>query len=211
MKKIFLFLLLSLVAIRAEDSTNTPGTTPTPAPAPAPESTPAPVATPAPAPVQTPTETPAPVPVAKPVPAEPPLAKAVPVGEMFIGHRFYEEKAGGWGWIKKPNEDWRKARWATLKETPGHCVAPFRSLASKSADHNFEYKLWGHFADYQAYDPTMNEMLDVFVIDHYESLGPAEALKRNPGPPERARYSRKSRASSRESSPILTGPDADSY
>ncbi len=116
-----------------------------------------------------------------------PLTPVAPAQkDYFIGHRYYNADECGWGWIKKPNEPWSAARWTALKESPfsgsPQTVAPSRSLGSKGADHNFEYKLYGRYADYMAYDPHQNELLPVFIIEGYESLGLAKPLKRNPGP-----------------------------
>ncbi|HSI86022.1 MAG: hypothetical protein ACAI35_25615 [Candidatus Methylacidiphilales bacterium] len=101
-------------------------------------------------------------------------------GEYFIGHRFYGEKEAGWGWIKKPDEKWSDAKWCSLKEKPGSIVAPYRLLPNRWDDHNHEYKLWGYWADYTAYDPYRDKNWPVFVLKGYESLGPQEKLKLKP-------------------------------
>ncbi|PTY05052.1 hypothetical protein DB346_02255 [Verrucomicrobia bacterium LW23] len=103
-------------------------------------------------------------------------------GAYFIGRRYYSEKEAGWGWIRTPEEAWSKARWATLKETPGKITAPFRALPHRWDDNNHEYKLWGYWAKYKAYDPFRNKAWPVFVLQGYESLGPQpQKLKLKPG------------------------------
>lgn len=217
--RFFLSLLLIIISvlsgIRAQEpspQTAAPlsPTPPVVAPSEQPPATPPPVEPPA---VVVP-----PVPKAPPAPPPPPspplpeaLIRPAPGGpvEEFVGHRFAEEKGSGWGWIKSPKEDWRKARWVALRETPGQSVAPWRALASREADQNYEYKMWGYFAGHRSYDPKLNEMNEVFVLDRYELIGPVAELKRKPGPSERfTRSSRTSRASSRENRPM---PDSDSY
>jgi hypothetical protein len=106
-----------------------------------------------------------------------------PVVEEFIGHRFVEETGGGWGWVMKPGQKWKNdAVWITLKETPPLIKAPDRTMPKRDADQNYEYKLWGYFAGFEAYDPSTNEMLPVFVLDHYEVIGPKDPLHLDAGP-----------------------------
>ncbi|WP_244228637.1 hypothetical protein [Methylacidiphilum sp. Yel] len=105
--------------------------------------------------------------------------------EDYIGHRAVDKHGSGWGWVKKPNEDWKEAHWIALKETPGGIVAPWRKLKKKTADDNFEYRMKGYIADYKVYDPHTNELLEVFVPEMIEPIGPAKPLTRKPGPPSR--------------------------
>ncbi|MES2307538.1 MAG: hypothetical protein V4507_01650 [Verrucomicrobiota bacterium] len=124
----------------------------------------------------------------------------IPAGTpYFLGARYYDKKAGGWGWVKKPDENWKQARWVAIKETPHKFHTPHRSLPNAEADHEFQYKLLGYFADYQVYDPIRDELLDVFVIQGYESLGLQKSIERKPGPPSRF-TSKKSGAYTRRNS-----------
>lgn len=213
----FLLVLPGLGWIQAQESVVLPAESST---APAANVTPSgePPTAPPSAPIEPPPAVVPLVPKAPPAPPPPPspplpeaLIRPAPGGpvEEFIGHRFAEEKGSGWGWIKTAKEDWRKARWVVLRETPGQTVAPWRALASREADQNHQYKLWGYFAAHRSYDPKLNEMNEVFVLDRYELIGSAAALKRKPGPSERfTRSNKNSRASSRENRPM---PDSDSY
>jgi hypothetical protein len=144
-----------------------------------------------------------------PPPPSPPLPQALllppPGGPImeYIGHRFAEEKGAGWGWVKREKEDWRQAKWVCVRETPGKVVAPWRALGNRTADQNTQYKLWGYFAAHRVYDPVLDEMNEVFVLDRFEIIGEAAVLKRKPGPVERfSKPARASRASSRENRPI---------
>lgn len=125
----------------------------------------------------------------------------------YVGHRYFMDRGIGWGWVKKPGETWSRGQWVALKENPekGY-VAPFRKLRSRSADHDVEYKLYGYFADYKAYDPKFNDLLPVFVIEGYETIGPAAPLDLRPGSIGQVRE-RASRASSRPNKPILNQGD----
>jgi hypothetical protein len=108
--------------------------------------------------------------------------------DEFVGHRFVEEKGQGWGWVKRPRDDWRKARWVALKENPEGAMAPGRARLPKSTDdHNTRYRLWGAFLDRKVYDPKTDELLDVFVIDGWELIGIDRPPDIPPGPKERQR------------------------
>lgn len=127
----------------------------------------------------------------------------------FIGHRLIDDQGGqGWGWIKKSDDGWGSAKWVTIQETLGVAVAPHRKLLKADVDLNWEYKLWGHYASYKAYDPRMDEQLPVFVLEGYEVLGPADPLNNKIGSPDRIQH-KPSGASSRAGRPILTDPAVD--
>ena len=124
-------------------------------------------------------------------------------------HRFVDGQGGeGWGWIKQGDGSWNSAKWFALQETLGVAVAPHRKLVKNDEDNNWEYKFWGHFATYKAYDPHLDEQLPVFVLDGYEVIGLAKPLSNKIGPPGRIQH-RPSGASSRPGSPILSDPGVD--
>jgi hypothetical protein len=127
----------------------------------------------------------------------------------YVGHRGIDTEGGqGWGWLRKSDDDWGDGKWIALQEQPGLAVAPFRKLKTRDGDADWEFKFWGHYAAYQAYDPHLDEMLPVFVLDGYEVIGPAAPLRLLVGPPDRPR-SRGSGASSRPGSPIETNHNID--
>jgi len=129
--------------------------------------------------------------------------------EFFIAHRFVDDMGGqGWGWLRKSDDDWGDGRWIALQETPGLAVAPHRKLLAPDGDENWEYRFWGRYASYQAYDPRLDEMLPVFILEGYQVLGPANPLRNRTGPPDRI-YHVPSGASSRAGRPILTDPRVD--
>lgn len=132
--------------------------------------------------------------------------------DYFLGHRYHEEKGGGWGWIKKANEPWSAAKWSAIKERPSAgALAPWRKMGKRDADHNHEYKLFGYFEKYEAYDPHKDEVMPVFVINGYEDLGEAKPLERKPGPPSRLSRHKKTRAYSRDPFPMAGSGDEDYY
>ena len=129
--------------------------------------------------------------------------------DYWIGHRYIDDMGGqGWGWIRKSSDDWDDGIWIALQETLGVAVAPHRKLLPTSTDSDWEYRFWGKMAPYKAYDPRLDELLPVFVLQGYEVIGPANPLRIKVGPPDRIEH-RPSGASSRESRPILTDPGVD--
>jgi hypothetical protein len=127
----------------------------------------------------------------------------------YVAHRFIDDMDGqGWGWIRKSYDGWGDAQWFALQETLGVAVAPKRKLTTPTGDLNWEFKFWGKFAPYKAYDPRTNEQLPVFVLEGYEVIGPANPLTNKVGPPDRVEH-RPSGASSREGRPILSDPGVD--
>lgn len=201
----------------AETPAEAPATAPaatTPAPAesapaaPRPVATPTAPATPAPRPAAT---TPAPRPAVPVVLNQAPPAKRFGDGVTYIGHRYFEEKGGGWGWIKKEGDSWGSAKWVALQEDPIRGILmPSRKMGSRSADQDYEYKFTGVFSEKEAYDPHLDETMPVFILESYQSLGPAKPLDRKPGPPMRFTRSKRSRSSSREDRPVPS-PDGDSF
>jgi hypothetical protein len=127
----------------------------------------------------------------------------------WVAHRLIDEVGGqGWGWVKKSGASWGSAKWIALQETPGLAVAPHRKLVKADADLNWEFKFWGKFASYKAYDPRLDEQLPVFILQGYEVIGPAAPLNIKVGPPDRIEH-RPSGASSRDNRPILSDPGVD--
>ncbi len=127
----------------------------------------------------------------------------------WVAHRLIDPVGGqGWGWVRKPDQRWSNARWIALQESPGLAVAPHRKLLKAEMDLNWEYKFWGKFADYKAYDPRLDEQLPVFILQGYEVVGAAAPLNIKVGPPGRIDHL-PSGASSRDNRPILTDPGVD--
>jgi len=127
----------------------------------------------------------------------------------WIGHRLIDPVGGqGWGWLRKPDQRWGNARWIALQESPGLAVAPHRKLVKADMDLNWEYKFWGRFATYKAYDPRLDEQLPVFILQGYEVIGAAAPLNIKVGPSDRIDHL-PSGASSRDNRPILSDPGVD--
>lgn len=94
--------------------------------------------------------------------------------DYWLGQRVYYTNLQVWGWVKRPEESWEDARLVLLKEDK--CLVPHRSLGDRMADQNVRYKLYGRYWERKGYEPVMNKLLDVFILDRYESLGQQEPL-----------------------------------
>ena len=103
-------------------------------------------------------------------------------GESWIAQRTMVEDYCGWGWVKKDKESWRQARWVALEGTPGICPLPHTFLPRPEDDKNYEYRFFGTFAPYRAYEPQADVWVDVFILKGFMSLGPAKEEIRRPPP-----------------------------
>ncbi|HPA19591.1 MAG TPA: hypothetical protein PLU30_17720 [Verrucomicrobiae bacterium] len=92
----------------------------------------------------------------------------------WIGHRVYNPKYQTWGYVKRPEDTWSKSFPIVLYEH--EAMAPDRSMESRGADHNFQYKLYGHFWDKKGYEPVLNRLFPVFVLQSFEPIGDAGEL-----------------------------------
>jgi len=103
-------------------------------------------------------------------------------GESWIAQRTMVEDYCGWGWIKKEKESWRQARWVALEGTTGICPLPHTFLPRPEDDKNYQYRFYGSFAPYRAYEPQADVWVDVFILRGFMSLGPAKEEIRRPPP-----------------------------
>jgi len=102
-------------------------------------------------------------------------------GAYLIGQRTIVEDYCGWGWVRKEEEKWSKARWVAIEYDPKVCPVPHAFLPRPGDDKDYLYKLYGEFAPYRAYEPQADVWVDVFLIKGFVSLGPAEeAIRRDP-------------------------------
>lgn len=91
----------------------------------------------------------------------------------YVGRRYYIPSTRFWGYIRPPRTPWAQAKLVIMDESKVH--APDRGAetgenAVYGFDNNYEYKIYGHFADRQAYDPNSNQKLDIFSLTGYKLL-----------------------------------------
>lgn len=114
----------------------------------------------------------------------------------WVGHRVYNPKYQTWGYIKRPEDTWAKGFPVLLYEH--ETLAPDRAMENRGADHNFQYKLYGHFWDRKGYEPVLNRLFPAFVLKGFEPIGDAGELN-VPAMNRRIVQERDSNAASRRS------------
>lgn len=103
-------------------------------------------------------------------------------GKFYIGQRTKIDRYEGWGWVREDNKPWRTAKWCFLEEKYGEGTspAPGKFLPRHKGDENIKYKLWGYWADYDAYEPNKDVWVPVFVLKGFKKIGPSPRIKRKP-------------------------------
>jgi len=102
-------------------------------------------------------------------------------GSYWIGQRTMVEDYCGWGWIRKEGEGWNKGRWIAIEYDPKVCPVPHAFLPRPGDDKDYQYKLFGEFAPYRAYEPQADVWVDVFLMKGFVSLGPAkDTIRKDP-------------------------------
>jgi len=102
-----------------------------------------------------------------------------PTGDFFYGRRYYIEKTRFWGYVRKPRQPWSRAQLVMMREDrktqPDRLPENGPPGQRFGFDHNYEYRLRGHFTGREAYDPNSNQFLPEFMLTGYE------LVNRNPG------------------------------
>lgn len=112
--------------------------------------------------------------------AHTPATYGVTEGPYLIAQRTIVEDYCGWGWVRKENETWRQGTWIAIEGTPNACPIPHTFLPKPEDDKNQQYRFYGHFAPYRAYEPQADMWVDVFILKGFMSMGPAESIRRDP-------------------------------
>lgn len=115
---------------------------------------------------------------------------AEPLGDYFIGRRYYKPDFKFWGYVRKPGQPWSTAQMVMLNEEKK--LAPDREQMNFGSDNNYEYKLYGHFSGETVYEPASNGFYPEFILDKYEliSSNPAPIFKSQMSGREAARVTR---------------------
>ena len=112
--------------------------------------------------------------------AHTPATYGVTEGAYLIAQRTIVEDYCGWGWVRKENETWRQGTWIAIEGTPNACPIPHTFLPKPEDDKNQQYRFYGHFAPYRAYEPQADMWVDVFILKGFMSMGLAESIRRDP-------------------------------
>ncbi len=103
-----------------------------------------------------------------------------PVGNYFIGRRFYRKSFFFWGYIRQPRQPWSAAKLVMMNEQK--TLAPDRQANTPGSDNNYEYRLQGYFSGQTVYEPASNSFYPEFVLTGFKLISdhPPEIF-RNPG------------------------------
>src|SRR5438128_4419271 len=93
---------------------------------------------------------------------------AEPIGDYFIGRRYFKPDFKFWGYIRRPGQPWSTAQLVMLNEKQK--LAPDRERLSFGSDNNYEYKLYGYFSGDKVYEPASNGVYPEFVFKVYEEI-----------------------------------------
>ncbi len=102
-----------------------------------------------------------------------------PLGDYYIGRRYYKEDYKFWGFVRKPRESWASSRMVMLNENQK--IAPDREKWQIGSDNGYEYRLKGYFSGDTVYEPASNGFYPEFVLQGME------VINTNPGPIFRVR------------------------
>ena len=95
-----------------------------------------------------------------------------PLGNYFIGRRYYVRKIRAWGYIRRPRQPWDKAKLAVINErvkrVPDRLPEGPGDGLRQGYDHNVEYTLHGFFTGEKVYDPNLNAILPEFVLQSHQ-------------------------------------------
>lgn len=110
------------------------------------------------------------------------------LGDYFIGRRYYVDRMRFWGYLRRPSQSWGESVMVIMnekvKKVPDRLPEIMDSEVNKLGDdptkligikrfgfdHNYEYKIKGHFSGSKAYDPNSNIYVREFVLTDYELI-----------------------------------------
>ncbi len=87
-------------------------------------------------------------------------------GDYFIGRRYFVPTTRFWGYIRRPQQEWKQAKLVMMDEslTLNPDRGPEKPLAGATygKDDNAEYIIRGSFLAHKTYDPNSNQVLPTF-------------------------------------------------
>ena len=90
--------------------------------------------------------------------------KSEPLGDYFIGRRYYVYRMRFWGYLRKPGQEWKDSLLVVMNESKLKAVKRF------GFDHNYEYKINGKFSGSKVYDPNSNMFIPEFILTDYQLI-----------------------------------------
>lgn len=98
-----------------------------------------------------------------------------PRGNWFIGRRYYIERTQFWGYLRRPGQSWDDARLVIFNESqhlqPDRVPeVPAGAGPAHGYDHNYEYRIYGHFTGDTVYDPNSDLFLPEFKLTNHQLI-----------------------------------------
>jgi hypothetical protein len=109
-----------------------------------------------------------------------------PIGDYYIGRRYFKPDFKFWGYVRRPGQPWSTAQLVMLNEKQK--LAPDRERLAFGSDNNYEYKLVGYFSGDKVYEPASNGFYPEFVLQGYE------LISTNPPPIFKSQYDSRAQA-----------------
>jgi hypothetical protein len=97
-----------------------------------------------------------------------------PLGNYYVGRRYFKNDYKFWGYVRKPREPWTEAKLVMFNEHKQ--LAPDREIGTLGYDNGYEYKLTGAFSGDTVYEPASNGFYPEFVLTR------AQLISSTPGP-----------------------------
>ncbi|OAI42787.1 hypothetical protein AYO41_03660 [Verrucomicrobia bacterium SCGC AG-212-E04] len=91
-----------------------------------------------------------------------------PPGDYWIGRRYYNANYKFWGYIRRPQQQWKSAQLVVLNEQGK--FAPDRALGQLGLDNNSEYRIKGRFTGDTIYESASNKFYPEFVATSFELI-----------------------------------------
>lgn len=96
---------------------------------------------------------------------------AEPMGNYYIGRRYFVPYTRFWGYLRKPRQSWDDARLVVMDEsvykTPDRLKEAGEGIIH-GYDNNVEYRVFGSYMRDMAYDPNSDLVLPVFQLTGIE-------------------------------------------
>ena len=96
-----------------------------------------------------------------------------PLGDYYIGRRYYKVDYKMWGYLRKPRESWADSRLVIFNEDK--TLAPDRATNTIGSDNGYEYIVHGNFSGETVYEPAANQFYPEFIFKKAELRANAPA------------------------------------
>jgi hypothetical protein len=108
-----------------------------------------------------------------------------PTGDFFYGRRYVVNYNRFWGYLRQPGQAAKHAKLVVFNES--RKLAPDRLPEDGppgrrfAFDHNYEYRIWGHYTGRTVYEHFSNQILPEFQLTGYQLVNPNPGWLFGPG------------------------------